>query len=154
MGKLQPYFVWQKYQGKPEDAQEQFQYQLQQEHILTANAVNTTVDDLSYWQQERPTSFTSITSKQIYTQTYQALVSFFPIPHNIDTKILNIVGITGVIQDTLPLTSRAYPVPYTDPTTLANGIGVYVTKTQIVLVTSGGTYNSYTATITLQYTKK
>lgn len=153
MGKLQPYFVWQKYQGKPEDSAEQFQYQLQQEHILTANAVNTGIDDLSYWERERPTSFTWITNKQIFTQTYQGLVSSFPIAHNINTGILNIVGITGVVQDTMPLTSRAYPVPYTDPTTLANGIGVYVTATQIVLVTSGGTYNSYTATITLQYTK-
>lgn len=165
MGKLQPNFSWQKYEGKPEDQKEQFQYQLQQEHIVVANSVNATIDDESYWLLERPVAFTWINTKnnrlngpQIYTKSFRALVSSFPVNHNIKSNSgaalqLNLVGAYGVVQDTIPMTAVGYPVPYCDPTTLANGIGVKVTPTQVVLVTSGATYNAYTATITILYTK-
>lgn len=165
MGKLQPNFSWQKYEGKPEDQKEQFQYQLQSQHILVANSVNATVDDISYWLLERPVAYTWINTDnnkqggpQIYTKTFRALVSAFPVTHNIKsnsgaTLKLNLVRAYGVVQDTIPMTAVAYPVPYTDPTALANGIGLSVTPTQVVLLTSGGTYNSYTATITIEYTK-
>ena len=43
--KLQPNFSWQKYEGKPEDQKQQFQYQLQTQHIVVANSVNGTIDD-------------------------------------------------------------------------------------------------------------
>jgi hypothetical protein len=165
MSKLQPNFSWQKYEGKSEDQKEQFQYQLQQEHVVVANSLNTTIDDESYWLIERPTAFTWVNPNNIrqngpsiYTQTFQSLVSAFPVTHNIKSNSgaalkLNLVRVYGVVQDTIPMTAIAYPVPYCDPTTLANGIGVYVTPTQVVLVTSGGTYNTYTATITIEYTK-
>jgi hypothetical protein len=165
MGKLQPNFSWQKYEGKPEDQKEQFQYQLQQEHIVVANSINTTIDDLSYWLLERPTAFTWINTvntkmggQQIYTKTFRALVSAFPVNHGIVSKSgaalqLNLVRAYGVVQDTIPMTAVAYPVPYCDPTTLGNGIGLNVTTTQVVLVTSGGNYSTYTATITIEYTK-
>lgn len=164
MGRLQPNFSWQKYQDKPEDQKEQFQYQLQTEHITVANAVNTTIDDLSYWLKERPTAFTWVNTRaqppnapqiingpEIYTKTFQALVSAYPVTHGVSIK--NVVRIYGVVQDTIPMTAVCYPAPYCDPTTLANGIGVYVTATQVVLVTSGGIYDTYTATITIEYTK-
>jgi hypothetical protein len=162
--KLQPNFSWQKYEGKPEDQKEQFQYQLQQQHGIVANSVNATVDDLSYWLAERPTAFTwvntvpppvntpqIINGPQIYTKTFQALVSAYPVAHGVSIK--NVVRIYGVVQDTIPMTAVCYPAPYCDPTALANGIGVYVTATQVVLVTSGGIYDTYTATITIEYTK-
>lgn len=165
MGKLQPNFSWQKYEDAPENEKEQFQYQLQQEHILIANSINATIDDLSYWLRERATAFTWVNTTntqaagpQIYTQTFQALVSAFPVTHNIQSKSgnplqLNLVRAYGVVQDTVPMTAVGYPVPYCDPNTLANGIGLYVTPTQVVLVTNGATYDTYTATITIEYTK-
>ena len=165
MGKLQPNFSWQKYEGKPEDQKEQFQYQLQTQHILVSNSINTTIDDESYWLLERPVAFTWINTTnnktngpQIYTKTFRALVSAFPLSHNITSTSgsplqLNLVRAYGVVQDTIPMTTVAYPVPYCDPTALANGIGLTVTPTQIVLLTSGGIYNAYTATITIEYTK-
>jgi hypothetical protein len=158
MSKLQPNFSWQKYEGKPEDQKEQFQYQLQQQHVTVANALNATIDDLSYWLRERPTGFTWVNTTNtrqpgpgIYTQTFQDLVTGFPVAHGITS--FNLVRAYGVVQDALPITVDAYPVPYCDPTTLANGIGLYVTPTQVVLVTSGGIYDAYTATITIEYTK-
>lgn len=153
MSKLQPNFSWQKYEGRPEDRAEQFQNQLQQQHIAAANAVNATIDDLSFWLRERPTGFTWVDGRQIFTYTFQALVSAFPLTHGI-VGIKNFVRMGGVVQDTVPITTIAYDVPFVDPTTLANGIGLSATTTQINLVTTGGAYSTYTATITIEYTKR
>ena len=67
--KLQPNFSWQKYEGQPEQQREQFQYQLQSQHIQVANSVNTTIDDESYWTRERMTAFTWIDGSAIWTKT-------------------------------------------------------------------------------------
>jgi hypothetical protein len=165
MGKLQPNYSWQKYEGKSEDQKEQFQYQLQGQHIVVANSINQTIDDLSYWLRERPVAFTWINlnntrenGRQIYTQTFQALVSAFPIAHNIKSNSgaalqLNLVRAYGVCQDTIPMTAAGFPIPNINPNNLAAGMGLVVTPTQIALVTAGGAFSTYTATVTIEYTK-
>lgn len=153
MTKLQPNFSWQKYEGTPENKENQFQYQLQQQHNLVSNALNSTIDDISYFTRERPTGETWIDNQQIYTRTFQFLVSASPYTHGI-SPLINVIDISGTVQDTVPLTAFAYPLCYTDPNVLANGIGVFVTPTQIIIVTNGAGYNTYTARVTLKYTKK
>ena len=150
--KLQPNFSWQAYQQVPEEQAKQFQFQLQKEHILVSNAINSTIDDLSFFTKERPTSETWLDGTEIYTQTFQALISAFPLTHGIKS-IGTLIDATGSIQDTIPLTAQAYAVAYSDPTTSTNDIGLNVTATQINLLTAGGIYNSYTASVTLKYTK-
>lgn len=150
--KLQPNFSWQKYQEDQEDQANQFQKQLQQEHILVANAVNSTIDDLSYFTKERATSEAWIDNTQVYKQTFQALVSAFPLTHGI-AGFGTLIQAFGSVQDTIPLTAVSYPVCFVDPTTTTNSIGMNVTATQIVLLTNGGLYSTYTASITILYTK-
>ena len=69
MGKLQPNFSWQKYEGQPEDQKQQFQYQLQTQHIQVANSVNTIIDDESFFLRERQTSFAWVNNNAIWTLT-------------------------------------------------------------------------------------
>lgn len=150
--KLQPNFSWQAYQEIPEDQAKQFQFQLQKEHILVSNAINSTIDDLSFFTKERATSEAWIDGKEIYKKTFQALVSAYPLLHGI-VSIGTLIQVIGTAQDTIPLTAQAYPISYAAATVSTNSIGVNVTNTSIVLSTNGGIYDTYTATITLLYTK-
>jgi hypothetical protein len=153
--KLQPNFSWQKYVGRPEDEKQQFQYQLQQEHIVVANSVNATIDDASSWTRERQTAFTWIDGKPIYTKTVTATLTVAganPINHGI-TGIERVIRIYGTAQDAIPLTTRANPIPHVDPNVLANGIEVYVTPTQVIVVLAAATYQNYLAAVTIEYTK-
>lgn len=156
MGKLQPNFSWQKYEGEPEDQREQFQYQLQSQHIQVANSVNTTIDDESYWTRERPTAFTWIDGRQIYTKTISGTITTAPgntqVAHGI-TGMRNVVAIHGTVQNTIPLSTFAFPLPYLDPATLANGIGVYIDPTNVNITTGNATWLNYLFYVTIEYTK-
>lgn len=156
MGKLQPNFSWQKYEGKPEDQKEQFQYQLQSQHIQVANSVNATIDDESFFIRERQTSFTWIDNRPIWTKTVSGTLTAGPglnaTPHGI-TGIRTVVSIDGVAQGGIPLATNALALSYVDPGTLANSVGLYADLTNIYLSTGNGTWDGYVFSVTIYYTK-
>lgn len=155
MGKLQPNFSWQKYEGKPEDQKQQFQYQLQTQHIQVANSVNTIIDDESYFLRERQTAFTWTDSRSIWKKTFTGTIvapSDQPVPLGVK-GIRTVVKLEGSFQDAVPLSAFAFSLPYIDPNTLANGIGVYMTPTDLHINTGNGTWNNYIYNITIYYTK-
>lgn len=156
MGKLQPNFSWQKYEGRPEDQKEQFQYQLQQEHIVVANSVNATIDDESYFTKERQTSFTWINGRPIFTKTFTmtlAILGNNTINHNI-IGIAQVVGLHGIVQNAIPLSTLALPLPYSDTTSLANQIALFTSPTQITIALNASSpWQNYLAQVTIEYTK-
>lgn len=155
MGKLQPNFSWQKYEGKPEDQKEQFQYQLQTQHIQVANSVNATIDDESYWTRQRQTAFTWIDGKAIWTKTITGVIvgtAITPYPHGI-TNIDKVVRIEGSAQDALPMTTFALPLPYVSPTVLLNSIGVFVDPVNVNINAGNNAFNGYLFSVTIYYTK-
>lgn len=152
--KLQPNFSWQKYEGKPEDQKEQFQYQLQSQHILVANALNTTIDDLCYWLRERPTTFTWIDGKQLFTKTlalqaWTAVGTLNTIPHGV-TGTFTIVLFTGYLKNG----TTQYPLPYLDAVTGANSVGMERTGANIVLTSGGTDMSAFTGYVTIYYVKE
>ncbi len=155
MGKLQPNYSWQKYEGQPEDQQQQFQYQLQNQHIQVANSVNTTIDDESFFTRERMTSFTWIDKKPIWKKTITGTVvgaALTPYAHGI-TGIRTVVALEGSAQNAVPLTTTAIPLPYVDPNTLASGVGLIADNTSIYINTGNATWSGYLFNVTIYYTK-
>lgn len=156
MSKLQPNFSWQKYEGNPEDQKQQFQYQLQTQHIQVANSVNTTIDDLSYWTRERVTGFSWVDGRPIYTKTITGTITPAPgvttVPHGI-TGIRTVVGLTGTAQDATPLATFGLTLPYVDPTALANGLGLFIGTTDVFINAGNATWLNYIFHVTIQYTK-
>lgn len=153
--KLQPNFSWQKYEGAEETQREQFQYQLQSQHIVVANSVNATIDDESYWTRERQTAFTWTDGRAIWTKTITGTIvgtATTSYAHNI-SGMRTLVQICGTAQDATPFVTAAIPIPYVDPTTLANGIGVKVTQTNVVIIAGNNAWNGYTFQVTIYYTK-
>lgn len=159
--KLQPNFSWQKYEGKPEDQKDQFQYQLMAQHIQVANSVNATIDDASFWLRERQTAFTWVTGQAIYTQTYATTpwtgvgtVNTIPLGLTGGPKgQLRIIGITCFIDNGTTTSSTTLPVPYIDVTISANSIQLQRVG-QNVVITSGGTdYSTYSGYVTIYYVK-
>lgn len=156
MGKLQPNFSWQKYEGKPEDQKEQFQYQLQNQHIQVANSVNATIDDISYFSEERATSETWVDGSQIYRKTIQGTITAAgdnSYPHGI-TGINQVVQLYGTAQDSATLSAFGIPLPYNDPVTTADGIGLISTPMNIVLRAGNNTWVTYIFFVTIFYTKQ
>jgi len=156
MGKLQPNFSWQKYEGKAEDQKQQFQYQLQTQHIQVANSVNATIDDESHFTRERQTSFTWVDGRAIWTKTFVSTISVAPgttvIPHGI-TGIRSVVDVSGIAQDAVPLTSFAFPLPFLDLVAPINSIEMYATVTDIIIITTSAAWLNYILNITIEYTK-
>ena len=154
--KLQPNFSWQKYEGEPEDQKQQFQHQLMAQHIQVANSVNATIDDESHWTKERQTSFRWVDSRPIWTKTIISTISVAPgttvIPHGI-TGIRNVVDVSGIAQDAVPLTSFAFPLPFLDLVAPLNSIEMYATITNIIIVTTSAAWLNYILNITIEYTK-
>jgi hypothetical protein len=151
MTKLQPNFSWQKYLDEPKDQAEQFQKQLQTMHINTANAVNATIDDISYFLKPRPTGETWIDGFQIQTVTVTGTIVGTAITsYPIGATILNLVDITGIMQDTIPITAQANPLPFLN--TAGNNVGIWATPTTVVIDATDGTWDGYTFYITLKYT--
>lgn len=156
MGKLQPNFSWQKYEGQPEDQKQQFQYQLQTQHIQVANSVNTTIDDESFWTRERQTAFTWIDGKAIYTKTLTGTISVAPglnpVAHGIPS-ISTLVRLYGTVQNANPLSTFGFPLPYLDPNALANGIGLFIDITNAYVNTGNASWLNYIFHVTIEYTK-
>lgn len=155
MGKLQPNFSWQKYEGEPEDQKQQFQFQLQAQHIQVANSVNATIDDESYWIRERQTAFRWVDNRPIYTKTISGLLvgsAATPYLHGI-TGIHKIVNVTATAQNAIPLTTVGFTLPFIDPITPANNVGIYANTTQIVITTGNNAFAGYPFYATIEYTK-
>lgn len=155
--KLQPNFSWQKYEGQPEQQREQFQYQLQSQHIQVANSVNTTIDDESYWTRERMTAFTWIDGSAIWTKTITGTIvagvsTTSSYPHGI-TGIAKVVGIDGFAQDTIPFGSTGIPIPYVNAIVASLNIGIYINATNVNLTTNSAGFNGYSFSVTIYYTK-
>lgn len=157
MGKLQPNFSWQKYEGKPEDQKEQFQYQLQQQHIQVANSVNATIDDESFFTRERQTSFTWVNNKPIWTKT---LATSAWAGGGITNTIA--LGITGdftvidmvcCISDGSLSSSNTLLLPHIDVTVAANEVSIVRNGTNIVLTSGGTNRSTYSGYVTVYYIK-
>lgn len=157
MSKLQPNFSWQKYEGKPEDQKEQFQYQLQSQHILVANALNTTIDDLSYWTRERQTSFVWVNNKPVWTKTlatqaWTAGGTLNTIPLGI-TGNFTVVNIICCISDGTLSSSNTLPLPYIDTAVPANDISMVRVGTNIVLTSGGTNRSAFSGYVTVYFIK-
>jgi len=153
--KLQPNFSWQKYEGDPEDQRNQFQYQLQNQHVLVSNAINSTINDLSFFTSERMTGFTWTDNKAIWTKTLTGTLSSGPnnIAHGI-TKFSQIIDISGSAQDAIPFSTQAIPLPYVSITALNQQIEIEVTATNIVITVGAASPGiNYLFQVTLRYTK-
>lgn len=155
--KLAPNFSWQKYADNDLTNDQQFEYQLQQSWIQIANSINTTINDLSFWTRERPTDFTWIDQTPIFTKTFTGVISVAPgdsvVNHGI-TGLRTLISIEGTIQDAIPLAILGLPVPYVDPVTPADSIGISVTPTTFIIRTASATWLNYTYNITMKYTKE
>lgn len=154
--KVQPNFSWQKYEGAEEDQKEQFQYQLQRQHIVVANSINATIDDASYFTRERLTGFTWVDGRPIWTKTITGTITTAPgdttTAHGI-AGIRTLVSLSGTAQDATPAAAFLLPMPYVDPATAANGIGLFLTPTALVVRTANATWLNYLFTATIHYTK-
>lgn len=160
MGKLQPNFSWQKYQGKPEDQAEQFQKQLSTMHIVTANAINSTIDDINFWTRERPTGFTWVNeSAPLWTKTL-AIPSGASWVAGITNTIP--IGITGdftvvymqsCISDGAVAASTTLNLPHIDVAVPANSVSITRIGTDIVLVSGGTNMSAFSGYVTIYFTK-
>ena len=91
---------------------------------------------------------------------YQKMISVGALPNN-TTKSIS-TGITGAdyiwvdMENSFAFNSGAsYPIPYVDPKTVANSIGVRITNNGATVTVSTGTnWSTYSGGITLRYTKK
>lgn len=91
---------------------------------------------------------------------YQKMISVGVLPNN-TTKSIS-TGITGAdyiwvdMENSFAFNSGAsYPIPYVDPKTVANSIGVRITNNGATVIVSTGTnWSTYSGCITLRYTKK
>lgn len=161
MSKLQPNFSWQKYEGNAEDKDEQFQYQLQSQFITIANAVNTNVNDLSFWLRERETAFMWVTGQPIFTQTFATTTwtaggTVNTIPMNLTPGPKGNVQITYfgcVIGNGTTTSSTSLPVPYIDVTVPANSIQLQRIGQNIILTSGGTDYSAYSGFVTIYYIK-
>lgn len=91
---------------------------------------------------------------------YQKMLSVGALPNN-TTKSIS-TGITGAdyiwvdMENSFAFNQGAsYPIPYVDPKTVANSIGVRITNNGATVTVSTGTnWSTYSGGITLRYTKK
>lgn len=150
--KLQPNYSWQKYEGEEEDQKNQFQYQLQNQHIQVANTVNTTIDDMSYWTRERATSETWIDERQIYTKTLTGtIVGTAATPYPIGATIRTLVSLTGTAQDTVPMTAIGLTLPFINAA--GDDIGLSTDLTNVIVDAFNAMWAGYTFYVTIKYTK-
>lgn len=153
--KLQPNFSWQKYEGEPEDQKQQFQHQLQAQHIQVANSVNATIDDESFWLRERQTSFRWIDSRPVWTKTLTGIIAApgpTILPHGI-VGIRRVISFTGIIQDAEPMAVVGFSLPFLDLIIPVNSVEFYFNPTQVVINATSAAWNGYIVSITIEYTK-
>ena len=157
MSKLQPNFSWQKYEGKPEDEKEQFQFQLQSQHIQVANSVNATIDDESFFLRERQTSFTWVNDKPIWTKTLATTawvtagtVNIIPLGISGNFTVIDMVC---CISDGALSSSNTLMLPHVDVTLAANEISIVRNGTLVVLSSGGTDRSAYSGYVTVYFIK-
>lgn len=153
--KMQPLFTFQKYEKDKEDAIQQFQKQLSDAYIQGSNAVNATIDDISYFLAERPTGEAWTDKKQIYNKTVVVTLpnaGTTTTAHGI-TNIGTVIDYRGRAQPaTWSGAGSSIVLPYVDSALKANDIQVDVTATSIRII-SGANYSTYSGSVTIWYTK-
>lgn len=155
--KLQPNFSWQKYEGNAEDQKEQFQYQLQSQHVLVSNSVNATIDDESFFTRERMTSFTWVNNKPIWTKTlatqaWTAAGTVNTIPLGI-TGNFTVINMVSCISDGGLSSSNTLLLPNLDVTVAANNISITRIATNIILTSGGTDRSAFTGYVTVYFIK-
>lgn len=156
MSKLQPNFSWQKYEGKPEDQKEQFQYQLQTQHIQVSNAVNATIDDESFWTRERQTSFTWVNNKPIYTKSLPTSTWAGGTVNTIPLGILGnftIIDMRCCLSDGTLSTNTTLLLPNLDTVLTVNQISIIRSGTNIILTSGGTNRSAFSGYVTVYYIK-
>lgn len=156
--KVQPNFSWQKYEGSPEDQKEQFQYQLQQEHIVLANSINATIDDESFFTRERQTSFLWVNGKPIWTKTLATvawagggITNTIPLGITGDFTVINMVC---CISDGALSTSNTLLLPHIDVAVAANEISIVRNGTNIILTSGGTNRSAFSGYVTVYFIKE
>lgn len=155
--KLQPNFSWQKYEGAPEDSKEQFQFQLQQEHIGVANAINATIDDLSYFTRDRQTGFRWIDNTPIYTKTIAT--SAWTMVGTLNTISLGITGDFSIINmvcyisDGAVSASNTLMIPNIDFATPANNLSIQRAATDVIINSGGTDFSAWSGYLMIYYIK-
>lgn len=152
--RLQPTFSFQKYESENMTRDEQFQHQLQQQHILVANAINTTIGDLSYYSTERRTDFLWVfKNKPIWTIT-AATVAWTSVG-TVNTIPLNISGGFTVVDMVCCISSGTSTLlmPNLDVSTAANSISIVRNGANVILTSGGTDYSAYSGYVTVYYTK-
>lgn len=155
--KLQPNFSWQKYEGKPEDQKEQFQYQLQNQHIQVANTVNATIDDESYFTRERQTSFSWVNNKPLWTKTIQTpawtgggITNTIPLGIKGDFTVVNMVC---CLSDGSVAASNTLLLPHLAQTGPTGSISIVRNGTNIILTSGGADRSTFLGYVTVYFIK-
>jgi len=153
--KLQPNFSWQKYEGQPEDQKQQFQYQLQNQHIQVSNAVNATIDDLSFFTRERQTAFTWVNNKPILTKTlptssWVAVGTLNAIPLGISGDF-TVIDMVCCISNGTVSASDTLLLPHIDGLVLANSLAIVRNGTTVNLISAGADRSAFSGYLTVYY---
>lgn len=157
MGKLQPVFSWQKYEGKPEDRTEQFQYQLQSQYIQISNSVNATIDDESFFTRERQTSFSWVTGKPLWTKTIPTsawagggLTNTIPLGISGNFTVVDMIC---CISDGALSSSNTLLLPHLDIAVAANSVSIVRNGTNVVLSSGGTNRSAFSGYLTVFFVK-
>lgn len=131
------------------------------------NTVDTVAELNSKLEKKTDTTTLGFEVSEIFTgqylnskPIYQKMISVGVLPNN-TTKSIS-TGITGAdyiwvdMENSFAFNHGAsYPIPYVDPKTVANSIGVRITNNGATVIVSTGTnWSTYSGCITLRYTKK
>ena len=155
MSKIQPVFSWQKYEGLEEDQRTQFQFQLQQQHIVVANGLNSTVDDSSTFLTARQTGFTWLGAKAIWTKTiattaWTAGGTVNTIPLGIDGNF-TVIAMTCCISDGATAASNTLQMPHVDVAVAANQISITRQGTNVFLRSGGTDRSAFSGYLTVNF---
>lgn len=153
--KLQPNFSWQKYENSKQDSKDQFQYQLQREHILVANSINATIDDESFFTTPRMTSFVWVNGQPIWTVTVPTSAwgpggtsNVIPLPI---TGNFTVIDMVCCISNGTLASSDTLLMPHLDPTYGTGSVSIVRNGTNIVLSTSGLDRSAFSGYVTVYY---
>lgn len=154
--KLQPNFSYQAFQGKPEDEKEQFLFQMQREHIVVANSINSTIDDLTFFTRERITSFLWVNNQPIWTKTIAtsawAAGTVNTIPLGI-TGDFTVIDMVCCISDGTLSSSNTLLLPHLDVAVAANSVSIVRNGTNIILTSGGTNRSAYSGYVTVYFIK-
>ncbi len=157
--KIRPNFSWQKYEGSPENYKEQFQFQLQNQYTTIANSINSTINDISYFLEERQTGENFVNGQHIWNVTFptgalpsNATPLSIPIPINV-VNTITFINFYCCVSNGTATSSNSFMLPILSTTTPANEVAIKRTGMNIVITSGGTDYSAYSGFITILYTK-